>query len=235
MDSRMERAESVFAGNIKSKLIADLLYDDKMYKLSGEGFANPHNGQHTLELHCFGTEACPLSWFVLGPIIQYPFRMFTQYTGSGMYDFFKTAFPGGLTTDTVCTFSDKAKITGSQTITFIKDTVVCRAQLECEGFNEECIALSEELSQVKPCYEVIDGIGVDIVSSTMDFEWGSSDGAKYSARVESVIKSKANFAPQRHFIAHHSKVLEKSPNNLHFSQRDKARANVINFYKNKEI
>nr|AOI27773.1 putative nonfluorescent protein [Ctenophora sp. K WRF-2015] len=234
MQSRMERAESVFAGNIKSKLVADLVYNEKVYKLSGEGFANPHEGQHTLELHCFGTEACPLSWFVLGPIIQYPFRVFTQYTGSGMYDFFKTSFPGALTTDTLCTFSDGATITGTQNMTFVKDIVICRAELQCEGFSGESLALSQELGQVMPCYEVIDGIGIDGVSSYMDLEWGSSDGDKYSSRVQSVIKSKANFAPQRHFIAHHSKVLEKSQNNLHFSQRDKARANVINFYKNKE-
>nr|AOI27777.1 putative nonfluorescent protein [Euplokamis dunlapae] len=234
MDSRMERAESVFAGSIKSKLIADLVYEDQTYKLSGEGFGNPQEGQHTLEMRCFGTEACPLSWFVLGPVIQYSYRMFTQYSGNGMYDFFKTSFPGGLSTESVCTFNDGATITGSHNISFVKDIVVCRSKLECAGFNDESLALSQELSQVKPCYEIIDGSGVDAVSSSVKLEWDLSDGDKYSAQVESVIRSKTNFAPQRHFIAHHSKVIEKSQNNLHFSQRDKSRANVINFYLHKE-
>nr|AOI27771.1 putative nonfluorescent protein [Charistephane fugiens] len=234
MDSRMERAESVFAGTTKSKLIADLTFGDNTYKLSGEGFANPHDGQHTLEMHCYGTEPVPVNWCIIAPILQYPFRVFTQYTGTGMYDFFKTSFPGGLVTEMVATFKCGGIISGTHNISYVKDTVVCRAQLVCENFSTESVALSHGLGPVLPCYELIDGVGVDEVSSTMDLEWKDNNAVSYKCRLESEISSNgaANFSPLRHWVAHDSKVVDATPNRLHFSQRDKARANVINFYKN---
>nr|AOI27772.1 putative nonfluorescent protein [Ctenophora sp. C WRF-2014] len=234
MDARMERSASFFTGTAKSKVIAEIMVDDTEYKVSGEGFACPLEGHQTLELHCSGTKAMSINWSILGTIIQSNFKLFTQYTGSCVYDFFKTSFPGGLKVETTASFSDGAVIRGNSSLTYVKDTVICRCNIQCEGFCEESPARARDLGQTLPCYEVIEGYKADEVTCTMDLEWNDSDKQKYLCRLESSFVSggTGNFAPPRHFIGHHFKITDKSPNNLHFAQRCKSRANRISYYKN---
>nr|AOI27766.1 putative nonfluorescent protein [Ctenophora sp. B WRF-2014] len=234
MDCRMDRAESVFTGTAKSKVIADILFDEEAFKITGEGFACPIEGHQTLELNCSGTKPLPINWNIFGTIIQSNFRVFTQYRGSGMYDFFKTCFPGGMKVELLGSFTDGAVISGTSTISHVNDIVICRCNLKCEGFSEESPARAHDLGPTLPCYEVVDGIRADEVSSTIDLEWKDGDNQKYLCRLESTVRSagSGNFAPARHFIGHHFKVTDKPTNNLHFAQRLKSRASVINYYKN---
>nr|AOI27784.1 putative nonfluorescent protein [Lampocteis cruentiventer] len=232
MDHRMERAESMFTGTAKSKVIADIHFgDEHSYKVTGEGFSQPLDGAQTLALNC--GKSMPVNFNIIGTIIQTNFRMFTQYTGTMMYDFFKTSFPGTMTIDMEGRFSDGLVLTATCTLTYVKDTLICRCQLTFDGLLEESVACSDELSPTLPCYEVIDkGDKADEASSSLDLVWRTDLGGKYSCRLESVVKCGGNFAPSYHFIGHDFKVTEKSANNLHFAQRLKSRASVINYYKN---
>nr|AOI27785.1 putative nonfluorescent protein [Leucothea pulchra] len=235
MDHRMERAESMFTGNAKSKVIAEIHFEDdpeSSYKVTGEGFCQPMEGTQSLELNC--TRSLPINLNIVGTIIQTNFRMFTQYTGSMVYDFFKTSFPGTMTIESDGKFCDDMTVRTSCTITLVKDAFICRCQVYFEAVSEESTAMSEGLSCVLPCFEVLDkGDRADEATSTMDLVWRSLDlSGKYSCRLNSIVKSTGNFAPPFHFIGHEFKLTEKSENNLHFAQRQKSRATVINYYKN---
>nr|AOI27782.1 putative nonfluorescent protein [Lampea lactea] len=235
MESRMERSISLFTGTAKSKVIATVKIDDMEYTITGEGFACPTEGQQNLELHCSGTSALPINWCILGTIIQCNFKLFTQYKGSNEYDFFKTSFPGGLKVEYVGSFVDGAEVSGNSTMSYVKDTVICRCSIQCKGFSEESPARAHDLGQTLTCYEVVEGLRADEVTSQVSLEWLDGYNQKYACRLNSSVKSsgsQGNFSPSRHFIGHHFKVTDKSPNNLHFAQRLKSRACSINYYKN---
>nr|AOI27791.1 putative nonfluorescent protein [Velamen paralellum] len=235
MDHRMERAESMFTGNAKSKVIAEVHFEDdeeSPYKVTGEGFSQPLEGSQSLELNC--TKPLPINFNVVGTLIQSVFRMNTQYSGTMVYDFFKTSFPGTMNVEMEGTFCDEMTVKATCTLTYMKDHLICRCQMHFEGLQEESQAKSEDLSAVMPCFEVLDkGDAADETSSTIDLVWRTGDMAgKYKCRLSSTIKCAGNFAPQFHFIGHDYKLTEKSENNLHFAQRQKSRATVITYYKN---
>nr|AOI27775.1 putative nonfluorescent protein [Deiopea kaloktenota] len=235
MDHRMERAESMFTGNAKSKVIAEIHFEDdpeSSYKVTGEGFSQPLEGSQSLELNC--ARPLPINFNIVGTILQTNFRMFTQYTGTMVYDFFKTSFPGTMTVEMEGKFCDDMTVRATCTLTHVKDTLICRCQVYFEGLNEESLSMSEDLSCTMPCFEVLDkGDKADETLSTMDLVWRTGDmSGKYSCRLTSLVKCTGNFAPPFHFIGHEYKLTEKSENNLHFAQRQKSRATVINYYKN---
>nr|AOI27788.1 putative nonfluorescent protein [Ocyropsis maculata] len=235
MDHRMERAESMFTGTSKSKVIADIHFGDDpdmTFKVTGEGFAQPLEGSQSLELNC--STPLPINFNVVGTIIQTNFRMFTQYTGSMVYDFFKTSFPGQMNVEMDGTFTDELTVKVSCTLTYVKDCLICRCQVHFENLTGECPAASEDMSATLPCFEILDkGEKADECRSSVDLVWRTGHTAeKYSCRLNSVIKCAGNFAPSFHFIGHDFKLTEKSENNRHFTQRQKSRATIINYYKN---
>ncbi|KAL5247743.1 hypothetical protein ACHWQZ_G019583 [Mnemiopsis leidyi] len=237
MEHRMERAEAMFTGTAKCKIIAEIHFDndpDTSYKVTGEGFAQPLEGSQTLELN--STHSLPINLSILGTILQTNFRMYTQYTGTMVYDFFKTSFPGAMSVEMTGKFDDGLVVRATCTLTHVKEALICRCQVHFEGMTDESLVGSEDLSCTLPCFEVVDkGTKADEAVSTMDLVWrtGNSEmGGKYGCRLNSTIKCSGNFAPSFHFIGHEYKLTEKSENNLHFAQRQKSRATVINYYKN---
>nr|AOI27765.1 putative nonfluorescent protein [Bathocyroe fosteri] len=232
MDNRMERAEGTFTGTSKSKVIADIdLGDDSDgYKITGEGLGQPLEGTQSLELN--SARDMPVNFNILGTIIQGNLRMFTQYTGTMVYDFFKTCFPGTMTTEFTGTFSDGVKLEGCCTITHVKDTLICRCRATFDNLSEESPCCSGDLGPTLPCYEAVDKSSqADQAASVVDLAWRSG-ADKYTCRLESTIKCPGNFPPQLHFIGHDYKLTERTSGNRHFAQRIKSRASVINFYKN---
>nr|AOI27778.1 putative nonfluorescent protein [Haeckelia rubra] len=232
MDHRMERADSMFTGTAKSKVIGDINFgEDENVKITGEGFACPLEGSQTLELN--SPKSLPINMNILGTIIQSNFRMFIQYRGSSVYDFFKTSFPGTMVVETEGDFSDGTSVRGTSTLTYVKEALICRCQLTLEGFTGDSIANQDDLSPTLPCFEVIDaGSKADEATSSMNLTWKSSSNEIYKCDLRSVIRSVGNFSPSHHFIGHEYKVTDKSGNNLHFTQKVKSRATVINYYKN---
>ncbi|XP_063692937.1 uncharacterized protein LOC134824886 [Bolinopsis microptera] len=231
MEERMDRGKFEYRGNTKSKVIADVHFeDDSSYKVTGEGFAQPLDGCQNLELNC--NSPLPINFNIVGTIIQTNFRMFTQYTGTMVYDFFKTGFPGSMNVELEGKFTDGMTVRATCTLTHVKETLICRCQVHFEGVGEESLAKSEDLSQTMPCFEVVDkGDKADEALTNIDLVWRTGSGS-YSCRLNSLIKCAGNFAPPFHFIGHEYKLTEKSENNLHFAQRQKSRGTVINYYKN---
>nr|AOI27767.1 putative nonfluorescent protein [Beroe abyssicola] len=232
MDHRMERAEAMFTGTAKCKVIAEICYgENDTVKITGEGFACPLEGSQTIELN--SPTYIPINFNILGTIIQTNFKMFVQYGGNTAYDFFKTAFPGTMVVEVDGIFCDGVSVKGTSTLSYVKETLICRCQLTFDGLTDESIVRQEDLSPTLTCYEVIDaGAKADEALSAVDLVWRSSCGEKYRCRLSSVIRSSGNFAPSHHFIGHEFKVTEKSENNLHFTQKAKSRATVISFFKN---
>nr|AOI27779.1 putative nonfluorescent protein [Haeckelia beehleri] len=232
MDHRMERAESMFTGTAKSKVIAEVqITEGEDIKITGEGFSCPLEGSQNLELN--SSTSLPINFNIVGTIIQSNFRMFTQYTGNTVYDFFKTAFPGTMVVELEGSFCDGLSLKGSCTLTYVKDALICRCQLTFDGLTEESLARQDDLSPTLPCFEVIDaGSKADETSSFLSLVWKTSSGERYRCDLRCVVRSVGNFAPSHHFIGHDYRVTEKSTNNLHFTQKVKSRATVINFYKN---
>nr|AOI27768.1 putative nonfluorescent protein [Beroe forskalii] len=232
MEHRMERAEAMFTGTAKSKVIADICFgEDHMVKVTGEGFSCPLEGAQTLELN--STVPIPVNFNILGTLMQSNFRMFVQYLGITAYDFFKTAFPGTMVVEMEGSFSDGLTVRGTFTLSYVKDTLICRCQMVFDGLTDESTSMQDDLSPTLTCYEVIDaGTKADEALSAIDLVWKSSCGERYRCHLNTVIRSPGNFAPTHHFIGHEYKVTEKSDNNLHFTQKCKSRATVINFFKN---
>nr|AOI27776.1 putative nonfluorescent protein [Dryodora glandiformis] len=234
MDHRMERAESMFTGTSRSKVIADIEFQPgTIIKVTGEGYSYAREGQQTLELNSI--TSLPVNFGIVGTLIQTSFRMYTLYPGNMIYDFFKTSFPGTMNVEMKGVFSDGMTMDSVCTLSFVNGTLICRCQMKFDNLNSDGICVSEELTPTLPSFENIhQGDTADEVQTWMDLVWGVGDGSRYSCRLDTVVKCGGNFAPCHHFIGHDFKLTEKSANNMHFAQKVKSRATRINYYKNSQ-
>nr|AOI27780.1 putative nonfluorescent protein [Hormiphora californensis] len=237
-EQRLERADSIFTGTTKFKVVAELTFEeDLVIQVNGEGTASPREGVQTMELSC-AKYAGPINLNIIGTIIQTNLRAFTGYTGSNLYDFFKTSFPGSPKTEIEAMFVDGAIVSGSCTLSFVKSTLMCRFKLAIAGVSEDSPARSPNLKETLTCFEVLDeGAKKGEVMTSVDLTWEvGTTGGRYSCRMDTRAGSgdhgAPNFTPPRHFIGHHFKVLEHTPDNRHFAQRLKSRATSINYFKN---
>nr|AAO00732.1 green fluorescent protein-like protein [Meandrina meandrites] len=89
---------------VKMKYSMDGNFNGQSFTVVGEGTGNPYEGHQSLKLTVKG-EPLPFAFDILSATFTYGNRVFTKYP-EGKTDYFKEAFPGGLTWERTMTFED---------------------------------------------------------------------------------------------------------------------------------
>nr|WGH28763.1 cyan fluorescent protein CFP-13 [Acropora sp.] len=113
----MSYSKQVIADEMKTKYHMEGSVNGHEFTIEGVGTGNPYEGTQMSELVIIKPEGKPLpfSFDILSTAFQYGNRCFTKYP-EGMPDYFKEAFPAGMSYERSFLFEDGGVATASWTI-----------------------------------------------------------------------------------------------------------------------
>ncbi|XP_058953550.1 GFP-like fluorescent chromoprotein amFP486 [Pocillopora verrucosa] len=122
------------------------------FTIEGEGNGKPYEGKQTANFKVITGAPLPFSFDLLSPALQYGNRCFTKYP-EGMPDYFKQAFPAGMSYERTFTFEDGGVATASGHISLVGNCFKHKSIFHGVNFPADGPVMKKETTGWDPSFE----------------------------------------------------------------------------------
>nr|XP_058958347.1 GFP-like fluorescent chromoprotein amFP486 [Pocillopora verrucosa] len=129
----MSHSKYVLADTMKMTWLMEGCVNGHAFTIEGEGTGKPYEGKQTGTFRVTKGGPLPFAVDIVAPTLKYGFKCFMKYP-AGIPDYFKQAFPEGLTYDRKLTFEDGGSATATVEMSLKGNTLVHKTNFQGGNF-----------------------------------------------------------------------------------------------------
>nr|ABB17963.1 green fluorescent GFP-like protein [Stylocoeniella sp. NOA-2005] len=198
------------------------------FTIEGEGSGRPYEGKQMSKFKVTKGGPLPFSFDILSSAFKYGNRCFTAYP-AGMHDYFKQAFPEGMSYERTFTFEDGGVATASGDISLKGNCFVHKSMFHGVNFPADGPVMKKKTTGWDPSFEkmtVCNGILKGDVTMFLMLE----DGKNYKCQFHTSYKTKKPVTlPSNHVVEHRivRTNLDKAGNHVQLDEHAVAHVNPL--------